>query len=115
MNNIRRESRSGKISGVNDRRESERVKCKKDILHNTDPGNFFYRGKVYNYSKKGLYFESNVDLLPDDEVSILVKKRSNDVTYMLDVKVIWCRELKDSPYDTGYGAYFKKRRKIGVR
>ena len=115
MKNIRRESRGGKIGGAFDRRESERVKCKKDILHNTRPGNFFYRSKVYNYSKKGLYFESNVDLLPDDEVSILVKKRSNDVTYMLDVKVIWCKELKEASFDLGYGAYLKERRKIGVR
>ena len=57
-----------------DRREEERFKCKRDVLHNTDPADFFYKGRVCNYSKRGLYFESNIDLLPGHEVSILVKK-----------------------------------------
>ena len=96
-------------------RRSERFKCKKDILHNTDPGDFFYRGKVCNYSKRGLYFESNVDLLPEDEISILVKKGSNDVTYLLNVKIIWSKELQGASFDLSYGASLKERHKIGVR
>ena len=98
-----------------ERRRSERFKCKKDILHNTDPGDFFYRGKVCNYSKRGLYFESNVDLLPEDEISILVKKDTNDVTCMLNVKIIWSKELQGVSFDVGYGAFLKERRTIGVR
>jgi hypothetical protein len=95
------------------RRKSKRFKCKKHILHDTEPSDFFYRGKACNYSKKGLYFESNVDLLPEDKISILVKRRSNDVTYMLNVKIIWCKELQDSSFDLGYGASLKERRRIG--
>ena len=98
-----------------ERRESKRVRCKKDILHNTDPGDFFYRGKVCNYSKKGLYFESNVDLQPGDKVSILVKRASNDVTHLLDVKIIWSKQLQGESFDLAYGASLKQRRKIGVR
>ena len=97
-----------------ERRGSERFKCKKDILHNTNPGNFFYRGKVFNYSKRGLYFESNVDLLPEDKISILVKKKFNDVTYLLNVKIIWSKELQGSSFDLAYGALLEERRKIGV-
>ena len=98
-----------------ERRANKRVKCQKDILHNTDPGDFFYRGKVCNYSKRGLYFESNVDLLPGDKVSILVKRASNDVTYLLDVKIIWSSKLQGVSFDLAYGASLKQRRKIGVR
>ena len=87
-----------------ERRKGERIKCKKYILHDTDPGDFFYRGEVRNYSKKGLYFVSNLDLLPEDEITILVKKNSDDLTYMLDVKIIWVKELNDSKFDLGYGA-----------
>jgi hypothetical protein len=97
-----------------ERRGSERFKYKKDILHNTNPGNFFYRGKVYNYSKRGLYFESNVDLLPEDKISILVKKKFNDVTYLLNVKIIWSKELQGASFDLAYGALLEERRKIGV-
>jgi hypothetical protein len=98
-----------------ERRKSQRFKCNKDILHNTDPSDFFYRGKVCNYSEKGLYFESNVDLLPGDKVSILVKRVSNDVTHLLDVKIIWSKHLQGESFDLAYGASLKKRRKIGVR
>jgi hypothetical protein len=87
-----------------DRRKSERIKCKKYILHDMDPGDFFYRGKVCNYSKRGLYFESNVDLLPEDKISILVNKNSDDLSYILNVKIIWVNELYDSKFDVGYGA-----------
>ena len=76
----------GEMDRFNERRKSERFKCKKYILHNTDPGDFFYRGMVCDYSKKGLYFESNFDLLPEDEITILIKKNSNDLNYILDVK-----------------------------
>jgi hypothetical protein len=97
-----------------DRRKNERFKCEKDILHNTKPSDFFYRGKVLNHSKKGLYFESNVDLLPGDDIFVLVKKRSNDVTYSLKVEIIWCKELQGTSFDLGYGAKLRERRKIGV-
>ena len=102
------------MARVIDRRESERVKCKKAILHNTNPSDFFYRGEVLNYSKKGLYFESNMDLLPGDDIFILVKKRSNEVTYSLKVKIIWCKELQETSFDLGYGAKLREKRKLEV-
>ena len=99
-----------------DRRKSERIKCKKFILHDTDPSDFFYRGKVCNYSKRGLYFESNVDLLPEDKISILVNKNSDDLSYILDVKIIWVNELYDSKFDVGYGASIIRKidRRTGI-
>ena len=98
-----------------ERRKSERFNCKKYILHNTDHGDFFYRGQVRNYSKKGLYFVSNFDLLPEDKITILVKKHSNDLTNMLDVKIIWVKELNDLKFDVGYGASIigKRNRRTG--
>lgn len=95
-----------------DRRESERFECEHDILHNTDPADFFYKGRVLNYSEKGLYFESNEDMLPEDEICIQIRNRSNDETYLLDVKIEWCKELQDSSFDLGYGVSLKERRKL---
>ena len=90
-----------------ERREIERVKCEKRILHNTSPADFFYTGKMLNFSKHGLYFESNEDLLPGHEITVLIKgsrRRFNKSHQKLNVKIIWCRELKDSLFQLGYGA-----------
>ena len=91
-----------------ERRKYKRIPCKTPILHNTDPPDFYYRGTVYNFSKKGLYFESNEDLLQGHEISILIKKRSKRSAKKshkyYDVKIVWCRELQDSRYQIGYGA-----------
>jgi len=95
-----------------ERRGSERVRCKYDILHNTVPADFFYKGRVLDYSGNGLYFESNVDMLPGDEISILIRNRSNDEAYYLDVKIKWYKELQGSKFNLGYGASLEKRRKM---
>ena len=91
-----------------ERRKNERFKCKTTILHNTSLPDFFYRGTMYNFSKEGLYFESNEDLLQGDEISISIKKpplQFIDKNHQyFDVKIMWCRELKDSSYQLGYGA-----------
>ena len=103
------------MASLIDRRKSERVKCKKDVLHSTEPADFFYKGRVCNYSKKGLYFESDTDLLPEDEISILVKKGAVGETHVLDIQIVWCKELQTSSFGLGYGAILKGRHKIDIR
>jgi len=95
-----------------DRRRSERFKYKRDVLHNTDSADLFYSGEVCNYSTWGLYFESNVDLLPGDKISVLVGKQSADGTDLVDVKIVWGKELQGSSFGFGYGATLQKRRNI---
>lgn len=92
----------------NERRENERIEHKTAILHNTSPPDFFYSGTMFNYSKGGLYFESNEDLLDGDEISISIKnppqqfiKKSHQY---FDVKIMWCKVLQRSSYQVGYGA-----------
>jgi hypothetical protein len=95
-----------------ERRDSERLNCQKHILHSTNPPDFYYRGRVCNYSKTGLYFESNVDLLPDDEIHILVKKNfhsEDEPHHALNVKIVWCKQLQGASFDLGYGATLKQR------
>ena len=95
-----------------ERRENGRFKCKLDALHNTDADDLFFRGEVRNFSKEGLYFESNVDLHRGDNISILVEKRSTEGTQLVDVKVVWRKELQGLSYDCGYGAVLQRRRDI---
>ena len=103
------------MSNLRNRRENERFDCKKSILHNTRPADFFRKGKVFNYSKKGLYFESSGDLQEEDEISILIKRRAHGKIHVLDVKIVWCREIQDSLFETGYGARLQRKRQIDIR
>jgi Tfp pilus assembly protein PilZ len=93
-----------------ERRKNGRFKCNKAALHNTDADDLFFRGEVCNYSKRGLYFESNVDLQQGDNISILIEKQSNEGTQLVDVKIVWCKELEGSSFDRGYGATLQERR-----
>jgi len=91
-----------------ERREYERFACETSILHNTSPADFFYKGIMCNFSEKGLYFESNEDLLQGHEISISIRKPPQQFAKkfdkVFDVKIIWYRELKGSSYKIGYGA-----------
>lgn len=68
-------------------------------------------GKIYNFSQQGLYFESNHNFLPMEEifVEIIDHDRSSDTEQELlfDVEIIWRKKLPDAPFRYGYGAKFK--------
>ena len=83
-----------------ERREYERFPCKIRILHDTSPPDFFYRGTMYNFSKKGLYFESDEDLLQGHEISISITKPTQQFRIKphqnFSVKIMRHQGLKDS-------------------
>ena len=91
-----------------ERREYERFPCNAQILHSTNPTDFFYSGTMYNFSKRGLYFESNEDLLEGHEISISIinpnQKVPKNPHQYFNVKILWYKELQGSPYQVGYGA-----------
>jgi hypothetical protein len=63
---------------------------------------------MFNYSKKGLYFESEEDLLQGHEISISVNKPlpqfPKNPHQHFHAKIVWCQKLSGSPYKVGYGA-----------
>ena len=91
-----------------ERREHKRFPCKTPILHNTNPPDFLYKGTMFNYSKKGLYFESDEDLLQGHEISISVNKPlpqfPKNPHHHFHAKIIWCQKLSGSSHQVGYGA-----------
>ena len=95
-----------------ERRKSERIPHRSAILHNTNPPDFFYSGTMYNFSKEGLYFESNEDLLQGDEISISIKQPPDQLSIIsdqyFDVKIKWARDLQGETYQVGYGAQLIK-------
>jgi hypothetical protein len=53
-----------------------------------------------------------VDLLPDDEINIMVKKNfhsEDEAHQVLNVKIVWCKQLQGSSFDLGYEAILKQR------
>jgi hypothetical protein len=91
-----------------ERRKSERIECNAVLLHNTNPPDFFYRGTMYNFSTGGLYFESDQDLLPGDEISISITNPPPQFAkknhQYFDVRIMWCSVLRGASYQVGYGA-----------
>ena len=69
---------------------------------------FFTRALCTTSVKRGLYFESNEDLLQGHEISILIKKPPQQFTIKphqkYSVKIMWHQELQGSSYQIGYGA-----------
>ena len=68
-------------------------------------------GKIYNFSQQGLYFESNHNFLPLEEifVEIIAPASSSETVQELvfDVEIIWRKKIADAPFRYGYGAKFK--------
>jgi hypothetical protein len=58
--------------------------------------------------KRGLYFESNEDLLPGHEIGISIKEPPQQFIkeshQYFDVKIMWCFEIQGSSHQVGYGA-----------
>ena len=68
-------------------------------------------GKMYNFSKLGLYFESKHEFLPLEEIFVEIidhaATSATDFELVFDVQIIWRKKLQDSPFPYGYGARFK--------
>lgn len=94
----------------NERRYHKRFKYEALISHDVSSNDIIHSGKMFNFSKGGLYFESDEPIFPDEEVFVGLATRSDpadqDTQLLFEVKIIWRQELKDSPYRFGYGGEF---------
>jgi hypothetical protein len=65
---------------------------------------------MLNYSKNGLYFESNSILHPNDEICIAIQDSpfaiiSGELEYY-NAEVMWRKKFEDAFFDFGYGVKF---------
>jgi hypothetical protein len=58
------------MSPTEEQRDTTRVKHKARILLENLPSGAHYKAKMYNYSRGGLYFESDYAPLPGTEIYI---------------------------------------------
>ncbi len=99
------------MGSTTERRKHKRHQYEAFISHDILSPEVKPAGKIYNFSQQGLYFESNHNFLPFEEifVEIIDQDRSSDTEQELlfDVEIIWRKKLIDAPFRYGYGAKFK--------
>ena len=99
---------------MNDQRASERFKHETPlVIENCDSGTYSY-GRMYNYSKGGIYFESDTPFQTGTHIRFDIEKSKID----LDAdqcfgEVKWCAEISAAVvlYDYGIGVEFDSKMK----
>ena len=94
-----------------ERRKHKRYKYEAFITHNILSQELSPEGKICNFSRDGLYFVSNQNFLPMEDIFIEIINSpgtsSTEMELVFDVEIIWCRELPGVQFRYGYGARFK--------
>jgi Tfp pilus assembly protein PilZ len=90
-----------------DQRKNKRLRCEAVIWHDNLLPEIFYNAKMYNLSKKGVYFESDQIIYPGEDIFIGLKKPTppiNDNKDHIRVEIKWRKDLQDASFRYGYGA-----------
>jgi len=91
-----------------ERRKHKRYQYEAVISHDILSQEATPAGKIYNFSNRGLYFESNQAFYTGEEifVEIIDHPRSSDIglELLFDVEIVWRKELQGSVFKQGYGA-----------
>jgi hypothetical protein len=94
-----------------EKRSDQRIIHKSPIKIEDIKAGRAYRGRMVNYSKNGLYFETNLPLKSVKEINIEMENSpmsssSFDHKERYQAEVIWHRRLENSLYHHGYGAKY---------
>lgn len=105
------------MKNYTEKRAWERYNQEAAITYAHFNSNKFYRGKTTNYSKKGIYFESDLSLKPGANIYIRIENYSFSASCSKDcdcmgvrmlalAEVKWCKEISGSD-GSYYGAGLK--------
>ena len=93
-----------------ERRKSVRIDHTSAIKVKNLQSGKIYKAKMFNYSKNGLYFESNSVLHSGDQIYIGVQDSpyasEPGVLEYYRAQIMWRKKLKDSYFEYGYGIQF---------
>lgn len=94
----------------NERRRHKRFKYEALISHDVSADDIIHPGKMFNFSKGGLYFESDQTIYPGEDIfvglAIHADSPGNDTQLLIEVKIIWHKELENPSFRYGYGGQF---------
>ena len=105
-------------------RDNARIKHKSPVTIENLKAGIIYQARMLDYSKHGLYFETDSLLLLGDEVFIGIEyspySDSHDTYECLRAKIMWRRELPTSYLKYGYGVkfsidYYKQRSQSNLK
>lgn len=97
-----------KVAFIDDRRKSERSDYESAVALESLDADMSQMATMFNYSKEGLYFETDTFITPGKEIFIGIAKSPyshgtrNYECHRVQVK--WIKELYESSYRYGYGA-----------
>ena len=98
------------LKSNNERRYHKRFKYEAFISHDVTSNDTIHPGKIFNFSKGGLYFQSDESIKPGEEVFVGLTTDSDsaehDTQLLFEVRIVWQQALKDTPYRFGYGGRF---------
>jgi Tfp pilus assembly protein PilZ len=90
-----------------ERRRHKRIIYEANVSHSVASSDAIHSGKMFNFSKRGIYFESDQSLQPGQDIALGIaasaEAYSNDINFLFDVKIIWRKALEDSQFGFGYG------------
>ena len=95
-----------------ERRTHRRFIYEANISHDLLAHNNIYKGKLHNFSKAGLYFESNQSIFPGEEVFIIFKDQPDAISREImsqlpfGVEILWQIDLPGNFFRFGYGAHY---------
>ena len=93
---------------IPEHRDYTRYKHKAKILLETYPSGSYYQAKMFNFSRDGMYFESNYAPLPGTEIFIGIENSPHD--FGADVyraQIRWRKQLNDEKSKYTYGVGVK--------
>ena len=94
----------------NERRRHKRFKYEAFVSHDVSTNDSIHAGKMFNFCKGGLYFESDQYIYPGEDIfvglAIHADLPGKDTQLIFEVKIIWQKELEDSPFRYGFGGKF---------
>jgi Tfp pilus assembly protein PilZ len=91
-----------------EKRNEKRTNYKSPVIVENCEVGFIYNGRMINYSKKGLYFETDMELQPGAEIYLGIENSPYATAFSSQgsypAKIIWRRDLRDIFFNYGYGA-----------
>ena len=79
-------------------KDRERFTYKADIYHDSLSPDVFYAATMHNFSKGGLYFESDQSLKVGDYINLRIKQpfrfSGKENIFELGVEIIWRKDLR---------------------
>ena len=93
-----------------ERRKHRRIKYEAVISHDVSNNGNIYPGKMFNFSKGGLYFESDQTIYPGEDIfvglTIHAASPGKEKQLLFEVKILWQEALEESARCCGYGGEF---------